>query len=183
MKNKNDKNISRFLSLILRHKPESVDVEMDEYGYVDVEVLLEGMNKSGKNIDREDLDRIVSEDDKQRYSYSEDGKSIRANQGHSLQVNLDLKIVDPPKNLYHGTGEKYVDSILKQGIKPKSRQYVHLSKDIETALNVGGRHGKPVVLSLDVKSMVEDGCVFYISENGIYLTGHVEAKYLEIKNV
>lgn len=175
-----DMKFSKFISLVLRHKPEEIGLQMDAEGYVSVQSLIEGMNKMGMNITREDLNRIVAEDSKQRYSYDlysvED--RIRANQGHSISVNLKLEPVSPPLELYHGTAKRFLSSILKEGIKKGNRQYVHLSKDEETATKVGSRHGEAVVLKIDVCSMIKDGYKFYCSENGVYLTEYVPVKYI-----
>lgn len=179
MSEEKHQGMSRFLSLILRHKPETVGITLDEHGWADVDELINGINASGKHIDRGMLDEIVSTDNKQRYSYSEDGTLIRANQGHSIPVDVELEEKTPPDVLWHGTGEKYVSSIDNQGLIPKSRLYVHLSSDIATAKKVGSRHGKPVIYQVDCKRMVEDGCQFYLSVNGVWLTKAVPAQYLE----
>ena len=124
------------------------------------------------------LEEIVRTDDKQRYSFNEDKTMIRANQGHSIPVDVELESVEPPEFLYHGTSQKYIDSIEKQGLISKSRLYVHLSKDEETAINVGKRHGNPVVLIINSRQMFEDGFSFYKSVNGVWLTKEVPIKYL-----
>lgn len=126
------------------------------------------------------LEQIVRTDSKQRYSFNDDKSLIRANQGHSVNVDVELKEKEPPEYLYHGTGEKYVESINQDGLIPKSRLYVHLSKDIETAENVGRRHGKEVVYRIDSGQMYRDGYKFYLSENGVWLTKEVPVKYLEM---
>ena len=125
------------------------------------------------------LEEIVSTDNKQRYSFNEDKTLIRANQGHSIPVDVELEEVTPPDILYHGTGEKFVSSINKLGLIPKSRLYVHLSKDIDTAKNVGKRHGNPIIYSVDCKKMIADGYKFYLSVNGVWLTKEVPIKYLK----
>lgn len=176
-------SLSKFISLILRHKPETVGLTLDSQGYADVKELIEGIKKhSDFYIDEYILKFIVSTDDKKRYSYSEDGTKIRANQGHSFKVDLGLKKQEPPKVLYHGTGEKYLESILRQGLKSKSRNHVHLSKDIETAVKVGKRHGKPVVLKVDAGRMYAEGYEFYLSENGVWLTEAVPVEYIGIES-
>ena len=149
---------SRRLSYILRHHPESIGIKLDEHAYGDVQKILEALN-----ITIEDLDTIVREDEKQRYSYNEDHTGIRANQGHSIPVNVDLKEVAPPDILYHGTATRFVSSILEK----------------ETAMTVGSRHGKPYVFTIDTKQMYEDGYKFYLSENNIYLTEIIPTKYLK----
>ena len=174
-----DKRLSKFLSLILRHKPETVWISLDEHGWADVGELLEGIRKTGKNIDLPTLERIVEENDKQRFSLSPDRKRIRANQGHSVQVDVELEQKKPPEVLYHGTGEKYVPSILQQGLVPKTRLYVHLSSDTATARTVGQRHGKPVVFLVLAGEMARSGIPFYRSRNGVWLTEAVPAGYLK----
>ncbi len=173
------KNTSKFISLILRHKPETIGIALDEYGWADVQELLDGMNRAGTFIDREMLEEIVRTDEKGRYSFNEDRTLIRANQGHSIPVDVELKEMIPPDVLWHGTGEKYVSSIDAHGLLPKSRLYVHLSSDLETAVKVGSRHGKPVVYEVDCRKMAEDGFHFYLSANHVWLTKAVPAKYLK----
>lgn len=170
--------LGKFLALILRHKPEVIGITLDEHGYADVDELIRGINKTDY-IDMDILEEIVRTDNKGRYSFNEDKTKIRANQGHSIQVDVDLPVANPPKFLWHGTGEKYVQSIDKQGLVPKSRLYVHLSKDIETATNVGSRHGKPVIYKVNSGQMQADGYTFYCSVNGVWLTKKVPVKYME----
>ena len=137
---------SRFISLILRHKPETIGIALDEHGWADVQELIRGVNRAGGHyLDMELLEEIVRTDEKQRYSFNEDHTLIRANQGHSIPVDVELEEKTPPDILWHGTGEKYVASIDAQGLSPKSRLYVHLSTDQQTARTVGSRHGKPVI--------------------------------------
>lgn len=170
-------NTSRFISLILRHKPSEIGIELDEHGWANVAELIEGMNKK-QPFDMAQLEEIVASDDKQRYSFNEDKTLIRANQGHSIPVDVELKESLPPDILYHGTGEKYVSSINDMGLIPKFRLYVHLSKDMETAVNVGKRHGKPVIYIVDSKKMAADGYKFYLSVNNVWLTKKVPVEYL-----
>ena len=174
------KETSKFISLILRHKPETIGITLDEHGWADVSELIEGINKTTP-FNMQMLEEIVSTDNKQRYSFNDDKTLIRANQGHSIPVDVELKKTVPPEVLYHGTGEKYVTSIDKEGLIPKSRLYVHLSKDEETALNVGKRHGKPVVYKVNAKRMAEDGYEFFLSVNGVWLTKAVPKEYLSRK--
>lgn len=169
---------SKFLSLILRHKPEVIGIELDEHGWANVEELIAGISKS-RAFNMEMLEKIVETDKKQRYSFNEDKRLIRANQGHSIPVDVELEECVPPQYLWHGTGMKYVDSIDKEGLIPKSRLYVHLSKDIETAKTVGQRHGKPVVYRVLSADMQKDGYSFYLSKNGVWLTKKVPVNYLE----
>lgn len=170
--------ISKFISLILRHKPSEIGIMLDEHGWANVNELIEGINKRHP-FNMSQLEEIVSSDEKQRYAFSEDKTLIRANQGHSIPVDLEFEEALPPNFLYHGTGEKFVSSINDLGLIPKSRLYVHLSKDTETAIKVGKRHGNPVVYSVDCKKMVADGYKFYLSVNGVWLTKEVPTKYLK----
>ena len=171
---------SQFIALILRHKPETIGITLDEHGWANVQELIDGINATGKHhLNMELLEEIVRLDEKQRYSFNEDRSLIRANQGHSIPVDVDLRETLPPKVLYHGTGEKYVPSIDEQGLIPKSRLYVHMSADKETAKTVGSRHGRPVIYEIDCKSMSEDGYRFYLSENHVWLTKAVPGKYLK----
>lgn len=168
---------SKYLSLILRHKPEAAGITLDEHGWADVEELIEGIRKS-RPFDREMLEEIVRTDEKGRYSFNEDGMLIRANQGHSIPVDVELPVVEPPEYLYHGTGEKSVTSIDAQGLLPRTRLYVHLSGDAETARKVGSRHGKPVVYKVLSGEMARAGLTFYRSVNGVWLTKSVPPQYL-----
>ena len=175
---KTDK-LSVFISLVLRHNPDAAGITLDEHGWADVEDLLAGINATGRRIDRVALEEIVRTDNKQRYSFNEDKTLIRANQGHSIPADVELKEQEPPEFLYHGTADRFLESIMSQGLKPMSRLYVHLSRDAETAYKVGQRHGKPVILKVHTGQMSRDGFQFYLSENGVWLTGKVDAKYLE----
>lgn len=165
----NLKSTSKYLSLILRHKPEVIGITLDEHGWADI-----GTHECNLEI----LEEIVRTDNKQRYSFNEDKTKIRANQGHSIKVDVELEEKEPPKYLYHGTGEKYVSSIEKLGLVSKNRLYVHLSKDFNTAINVGSRHGKPIIYKIDAKAMYDDGYKFYLSKNNVWLTKSVPIKYL-----
>ena len=165
--------ISKMIALILRHKPETIGITLDEHGWANVDELLKGVG-----IYMDTLELIVKTDDKQRYSFNEDKTLIRANQGHSVPVDVELEEVKPPEFLWHSTGEKYVQSICGEGLIPKSRLYVHLSLDEETAVDVGKRHGKPVLFRIDAVKMYEDGYKFYLSKNGVWLTKCVPAEYL-----
>ncbi|MBR2675907.1 MAG: RNA 2'-phosphotransferase [Solobacterium sp.] len=173
-----DTKTSRFLSLILRHHPETIGITLDRHGWADVAELLNGISKS-RPFSMEILERIVANDEKQRYSFNEDHTKIRANQGHSVPVDVELEQYEPPEVLYHGTGEKYVSSILQQGLKPKTRLYVHLSSDTVTARKVGQRHGKPVVFLVLAGEMARCGIPFYRSRNGVWLTETVPVNYLK----
>ncbi len=169
---------SKYLSLILRHRPEAVGITLDEHGWARVDELIAGIKKTQKfNMDI--LEEIVRTDNKQRYSFNEDHTLIRANQGHSIPVDVELPVTEPPEVLWHGTGQKYVESIDQKGLLPKGRFYVHLSGDLKTAVNVGSRHGKPVVYRVDSARMAADGYLFYRSVNGVWLTKKVPVEYLE----
>lgn len=172
------KDTSKFISLILRHKPEAIGITLDEHGWANVDELIEGIAKK-QHFDMAMLEEIVATDKKQRYSFNQDRTLIRANQGHSVPVDVELEQVSPPKYLYHGTGEKYVASIEAQGLIPKSRLYVHLSPDYNTAEKVGARHGKPVIYRISAEKMSKDGYAFYKSVNGVWLTKEVPAKYFK----
>ena len=171
------KETSKYISLILRHKPETIDISLDEHGWANVQELIDGVSKTHP-LTMELLEEIVATDDKQRFSFNEDKSLIRANQGHSIPVDVELKRVVPPEYLYHGTGEKYVDSIDETGLIPKSRLYVHLSADQDTAVKVGKRHGKAVIYKVLAGRMSEDGYEFYKSVNNVWLTKEVPVKYL-----
>lgn len=170
--------ISKYLALILRHKPEEVGISLDAHGWANVTDLIEGVNQTYE-LNMEMLEEIVETDDKQRYSFNEDKTKIRANQGHSVNVDVELEEAAPPEYLWHGTAEKYVDSIKEAGLVKKSRLYVHLSSDYETAVLVGKRHGKPVVFCVKSGQMYTDGYKFFKSKNGVWLTDFVPVEYLE----
>lgn len=167
------------MSLILRHKPDVIGISLDKHGWAVVDDLINGIAKNNEGFNMAILKEIVETDNKQRYSFNDDKTLIRANQGHSIPVDVELEEKEPPKFLYHGTGEKYVSSILEQGLIPKSRLYVHLSKDIETAKNVGRRHGKEVVYKIEAHEMYQDGYKFYLSVNGVWLAKGVPLQYMQ----
>lgn len=170
---------SRYIALILRHKPEVIGITLDEHGWAHVDELIEGVGRTHP-IDMEMLEEIVRTDDKQRYAFNDDKTLIRANQGHSVEVEVELKEAVPPCILYHGTAEKFVSSINHSGLISKTRLYVHLSQTSETALTVGARHGKPVIFEVDAARMHADGYRFYLSANGVWLTKSVPIKYLKM---
>lgn len=172
------KKLSKFLSLILRHKPDTIGIKLDDSGWTDVDSLISKMNDYGISIDLETLILLVETNNKKRFAFNQNQTKIRANQGHSVNIELGYKAKMPPETLYHGTGNKSVKSILKKGIEKRKRHHVHLSLDIETALNVGRRHGKPVVFEILSKQMFEDGFEFFLSKNGVWLTDNVPVKYL-----
>lgn len=170
-------NNGKFLALILRHKPQTIGITLDEHGWANVDDLISGIQKD-RPFDMAMLEEIVATDDKQRYSFNADKTRIRANQGHSIKVDVELERKTPPEILWHGTGRKYMDNIDAQGLKKKSRLYVHLSKDYETAVKVGKRHGEPVIYEVNAGQMTRDGYEFYLSVNGVWLTDHVPPQYL-----
>lgn len=171
--------LSKFLSLVLRHEPERIGITLDSNGWVAVEELLAAAARAGNPIPRERLEEVVATNDKKRFAFSPDGSLIRASQGHSVEVDLGLPPAVPPERLFHGTATRFVDSIRAEGLCSQSRQHVHLSPDEETAVKVGQRHGKPVVLFVKTGAMHRDGHVFYRSENGVWLTAAVPPGYLE----
>lgn len=177
MSNKNDK-LSVFISLILRHKPQTIGISLDEFGYVNVEELIKGVNDSGRNIDIDILQEIVKDDKKGRYSFNDSMSLIRANQGHSINVNVPMKNVEPPNYLYHGTSKEALEGILTSGINKMNRLYVHLSDNTFTALQVGRRHGEPVIIRVDSRKMYEDGHMFYLSENNVWQVYFVPSEYI-----
>ena len=171
--------ISRYISLILRQKTEVIGITLDEHGWADLDALIRGIRETNEPFfSRELLDEIVRTDSKQRYAYNEDHTLIRASQGHSIPVDVELTQAMPPELLWHGTGEKYTASIEKTGLIPKSRLYVHLSKDMNTAIAVGTRHGKPVVYQVAAGRMARAGYAFYLSANGVWLTKEVPVEFL-----
>ena len=172
------KETSKYMSLILRHKPETIGITLDEHGWADVDELIEGISRT-QNFNMDILEEIVRTDEKQRYSFNADKTKIRANQGHSIEVDVELEEKEPPEILWHGTGEKFATSIDNIGLIPKSRLYVHLSKDEETATTVGRRHGKPVLYMVNTREMYKDGFKFFLSKNGVWLTKEVPVRYLE----
>jgi putative RNA 2'-phosphotransferase len=179
----NLKNISKFIAEILRHKPEKIGLKLDTNGWANLQELLDkSAAKAGLTISRELAERVVAENDKKRFELSGDGLRIRAQQGHSVTVNLQLPAAIPPVRLYHGTIEKYLPSIMKQGLIPKDRHHVHLSADIETAQRVASRRRGQitVLLAVDCKAMLSQGCVFHLSGNGVWLTDSVDPKFLSV---
>ncbi len=171
-------NISKFLSLVLRHQPEIIGLTLDDNGWANVDELIERINSTGRRLDRTLLDRVVAENNKRRFSMSADGLSIRANQGHSIEVDLALKAVEPPEVLYHGTATRFLDSIRASGLHSGSRQHVHLSSDLTTATAVGKRHGRPAVLHIKAREMSLAGYLFYLSDNEVWLTERVPAEFI-----
>ncbi|EMJ9776576.1 TPA: RNA 2'-phosphotransferase [Morganella morganii] len=174
--------ISKFLSYVLRHQPASIGIRLDNEGWTDIAVLLHQAAAHGTPFDRETLEKVVETNDKKRFTISSDGMYIRAAQGHSAgQVAIDYPPQTPPDSLYHGTAIRFISDICELGLIAGSRHYVHLSADEDTALAVGARHGKPVVLTIAAGEMHKTGYPFYLADNGVWLTPHVPIKYLSQK--
>jgi len=172
------KETSKFLSLVLRHAPERIGIVLDAQGWTDVDELIAKANAAGVALDRPALLEIVATSDKQRFTLSPDGSRIRAAQGHSIDVDLDLPPAEPPAVLFHGTARANVDAILAEGLRPGRRRHVHLSPDVETARRVGMRHGAPVIFSVDTARMHTDRLLFWQADNGVWLTDSVNPAYL-----
>jgi putative RNA 2'-phosphotransferase len=173
------KHISKFLSLVLRHKPEEIGISMDAEGWVDVDELIEKCNARRMSLDWDILEEVVFTNDKQRFTFNEDSTKIRANQGHTVEVDLKLDAAEPLEFLYHGTVQKFIDEIKAHGLQKMQRQHVHLSKDLETAIKVGSRRGKPIILKVKASDMHKDGHAFYVSKNGVWLCEQVPAQYIQ----
>jgi putative RNA 2'-phosphotransferase len=171
--------ISKYLSKHLRHKPERLGLTLAEGGWVPVDDLLTACAKHQFAVTRAELDEVVQRNDKQRFSFDPTGELIRANQGHSVEVDLQLEPVEPPEFLFHGTGDQSVEAILRDGLDKMRRHHVHLSVDRETARKVGRRHGHPAIFRVDAQQMHADGHVFYCSANGVWLVEHVPPHYLQ----
>jgi putative RNA 2'-phosphotransferase len=171
-------SISKFLSLVLRHEPEEIGLVLDENGWAELAELVRLSNQRGKQLTRELVEEVVTKNDKQRFMISPDGTKIRANQGHSVTVELGLAPVQPPELLFHGTVERFLDSIRTQGLRRGNRRHVHLSADEQTARSVGTRRGRPVVLTVAARMMSERGHMFYLSQNQVWLTEHVPPEFV-----
>jgi putative RNA 2'-phosphotransferase len=170
--------VSKYLSLILRHKPGAAGVSLDSEGWVAIDDLIAGAARHGIFLSRAELDEVVRKNDKQRFAYSDDGRRIRASQGHSIDVDLGLLPLAPPAVLYHGTVERFLPSIMADGIKKRSRQQVHLSADAATAARVGSRRGRPVILTIAAGAMHSAGFRFYLSDNNVWLTDEVPPQFI-----
>lgn len=171
-------NLSKFLSLVLRHKPHVINIKLDQNGYADTNELLNKMNKAGKYINIDILKDIVETDNKGRYSFNEDCSKIRANQGHSIKVDVELENRKPPHVLYHSTATRFLENILSIGLDKRNRLYVHLSDSPDTM--VGSRHGIPILLEIDSDKMYKDGYKFYLSANNVWLTECVPTDYIRV---
>ncbi len=172
--------VSKFLSKHLRHDPAGLGLELEAGGWVEVDRLLAACARKGMVISRAQLAEVVKGSDKQRFAFDEEGRKIRANQGHSVEVDLQLTPQVPPAQLYHGTAEASVPVILREGLRRMSRHHVHLSRDTVTAHKVGGRHGRPVVLVVDAAAMHAAGVTFYCSDNGVWLVDAVAPEFLRV---
>ena len=178
--NKSITQLSKFLSYILRHNPDAIGLELDPHGWAHIEALIEKAKLEGKPLSRKKLQEIIDSSSKNRFTISDDGEYIRAGYGHSIDINLALSPQNPPKTLYHGTDLKNVESIMKEGLHPGSRNYVHLSSDKDDAVSVGQRHGMPIVLSVQAQSMQDAGYRFYRSESeeGIWMVKEVPSEFI-----
>ena len=175
--------ISKFLYLLLRHKPETIGLTLDQQGWAEIDILIDLLHKQGTKINRLMLEEIVANDNKQRFSFNQDKSKIRANQGHSLKVDLALEPKQPPEYLFHGTATRFIESIAIQGLQKQKRHHVHLSSDESTAIKVGQRHGKPVVLKIYAQKMSDAGFTFFLSDNQVWLTDTVPVVYIDFPNL
>jgi putative RNA 2'-phosphotransferase len=172
--------LSKRLSFVLRHRPDSIGLTLDEAGWVDVDRLLAALAAHGLPLSRDDLDAVVARNDKQRFAFDGSGTRIRASQGHSVAVDLGYPAADPPAELFHGTVDRFLPAILAEGLRPGRRHAVHLSPDVATARTVGGRRGRPVVLRVDAARLAADGARFARSANGVWLVDAVPPDYLTV---
>lgn len=171
---------SKLLSLVLRHDPGAIGVKLDAGGWADLDELVACADRSGHKLSREVILQVVAESDKQRFALSSDGRRIRANQGHSISVDLGLVQAEPPEVLFHGTAVRFLESIFVSGLNSAARQHVHLSVDVETALRVGRRHGSPAVLRVDSRGLHVAGQAFFRSDNGVWLTSPISPRFLAL---
>lgn len=173
-------SLSKFLSLVLRHQPEVIGMKLDPEGWLDIQELIANADKNGNRFTLNDLLDVVETNDKKRFALSDDGLRIRASQGHSVSgVDLQLKPIEPPDRLYHGTVGEFIDLIKTEGLRKRSRNHVHLSDNVATATKVAERRGKAIILEVMSKEMHSDGFAFYLSANGVWLTDSVPAKYIK----
>jgi len=180
MNKKQKMKVSKLLSFALRHNPESIGITMDDNGWVEVDNLLDCLARDGKAITREELEEVVETNDKKRFAFSDDGTKIRASQGHSVKIDLSLDSEMPPVILYHGTAYQSIPSIIEKGLIKGNRMHVHLSSDIDTALKVGSRKGRPVILTVRAQIMHNNGYKFFKSANGVWLVDSVPTQYMQI---
>ena len=174
------KKRSKLLSLILRHRPELAGLKLGPGGWVEIDDVLAGVFAMNKRMTRDQLIEVVETNDKRRFTLSEDGKKIRAAQGHTVDVDLGLTPIEPPRVLYHGTATRFQNAIEREGLKPMKRDHVHLSADLDTAVKVGRRHGKVVILEVRSGAMHRDGQEFFQADNGVWLTGPVAPKWFKV---
>jgi putative RNA 2'-phosphotransferase len=180
MNEKHKKKISKFMSLVLRHRPEYISLTLNENGWANINELIEKARTKNIKFSFEELEEIVATNDKQRFAFNDNKSMIRANQGHSVKtIDLQLEAVKPPEFLYHGTVAKFIDSIKNTGLQKRSRQHVHLSEDLETATKVGSRRGEAIILVIKSHEMFEKEFEFYCSENGVWLTNNVPSKFIK----
>ncbi|NNE01427.1 MAG: RNA 2'-phosphotransferase [Pirellulaceae bacterium] len=179
MNTKEQKKISKFLSLVLRHRPEKIGIALDDAGWVDVDVLLTAINQHSRALTLDQLECVVRENDKQRFIFSDDQQRIRANQGHSVPVDLDHESAVPPDVLLHGTPERFVAAIAKQGLEKMQRHHVHLHADSAVANAVGARRGKAVLLRIRSGEMHRAGHRFWVTPNQVWLVDHVPAEFID----
>jgi putative RNA 2'-phosphotransferase len=173
--------ISKTLSYHLRHRPDELGLTLGPGGWVLIDDLLAALARRGKPVSRAELDEVVACNSKQRFAFDESGTRIRANQGHSVTIDLGLEPSEPPATLYHGTGERSVAAILREGLRKQQRHHVHLSADLDTAISVGARHGRPVLLRVDASAMRAAGHSFYRSANGVWLVDAVPPEFLRLQ--
>lgn len=178
MNDKQRTKLSKAMSLLLRHRPQLGKLTLDEQGWVNMDALIDGLGRLGIRTDPEQVEEVIVKCDKQRFAWDEIHDRVRANQGHSVAVQLDLPECEPPDTLFHGTVDRFLSAIRTKGLQKRNRHHVHLSGDRQTAQKVGQRRGKPVILNVDAKRMQADGYKFYLSNNGVWLTDHVPSEYL-----
>lgn len=169
---------SKFLSYVLRHNPDAIGLTLHPGGWVDLNELIDAARRNGRDLSRSLVERVIAESDKERFAISADGQKIRANYGHSVEVNLDVTPAEPPEHLFHGTARRTLPSIKEKGLTPQSRQYVHLSTDRSSAVAVGQRHGKPVVLTIRARAMHDTGHVFFEATGSVWLTAEVPPRFI-----
>ena len=179
MNEKERVGLSKSLSKTLRHQPERIGVTLDDAGWCNVEALLAAYASKGTNISRDTLEEVVRTNDKKRFSFSEDGTRIRANQGHSVDIELGYQGATPPEILFHGTPQQFVEAIADEGLKKMKRHHVHLHVDVATSTAIGQRRGKPVLLKVRALDMHQAGHEFFVTPNDVWLTDHVPAEYID----
>lgn len=170
--------LSKFMSLVLRHAPETIGLTLDDNGWASVPALIDKMKQHGRHIDREMLEHIVATNNKKRFAFNHDGERIRASQGHSISVDLGYTAQQPPEKLYHGTSQKSTEMIFRTGIQKMKRHHVHLSADKMTAKTVGARHGKPVILTIDSQAMADENYTFFRTDNGVWLVEAIPVRFI-----